>query len=406
MVEEGEATVPDVTQDFRVLLQAYGLKEPKAQTIAKYIADTGQPDIFDDPEALAEKLAKWPRDITPVTRATVLEHWGAQRGIHIPKELLKRIEAPDSEREKTAEGLARVQGGRLWSVDEDARGRPKLRLARKDETPLTLTEATGAMRQMGVDDEAPVVYNEQTGRHEPNWKSDFSKRFPQAAWLAAREQDRASAIGEEVDPFQQMMDQIAKTEMLKTAVGGGSAAVAPQSTVGEIIQGMRELREMEGGRASGPEWTSDPVQFMQVIDAAVERRMPKADAAAAEQVKDLRDEVKNLTEALRKAEMAKWEQQVTTLTNTVKELQEDMNKPRAAAGAGAADIILRGIDKMPDRSDFRAGFTELARALERGQQVNPRTPEQRREDLDSMEQNLTEDNELTKFENYWRFGAK
>jgi hypothetical protein len=83
MADENGKTVPDAVEDFAVLLKEYGVKEGKAKTIAKYIADTGQPDIFDDPEALLEKMIKWPRELNPLARVTILEHWGAQRGFNL-----------------------------------------------------------------------------------------------------------------------------------------------------------------------------------------------------------------------------------------------------------------------------------------------------------------------------------
>jgi hypothetical protein len=41
MADENGKTVPDAVEDFAVLLKEYGVKEGKAETIAKYIADTG-----------------------------------------------------------------------------------------------------------------------------------------------------------------------------------------------------------------------------------------------------------------------------------------------------------------------------------------------------------------------------
>jgi hypothetical protein len=29
------------------------------------------------------KLTKWPKELSPLARATVLEHWGAQRGFNL-----------------------------------------------------------------------------------------------------------------------------------------------------------------------------------------------------------------------------------------------------------------------------------------------------------------------------------
>ena len=43
-----EKTVPDAVDDFAALLQEYEIPEKTAFVIAKHIADTGEPDVFDD----------------------------------------------------------------------------------------------------------------------------------------------------------------------------------------------------------------------------------------------------------------------------------------------------------------------------------------------------------------------
>jgi len=87
--EPEEKEVPDAARDFELLLNDYGVT--KAPIIVKNIAATGSSDVFDDPKQLAKKLAKWPRDMAPMYRASILEHWLNSRGIILPEELLEEL---------------------------------------------------------------------------------------------------------------------------------------------------------------------------------------------------------------------------------------------------------------------------------------------------------------------------
>jgi len=84
-----EKEVPDAANDFELLLKDYGVK--RASIITKNIAATGSPNVFDDPKEMAKKLAQWPRDIAPMYRASILEHWMKSRGNILPEELLEEV---------------------------------------------------------------------------------------------------------------------------------------------------------------------------------------------------------------------------------------------------------------------------------------------------------------------------
>ena len=84
--EAEEKEVPDAANDFELLLNDYGVK--RAPIIVKNIAATGSPNVFDNPQEMAKKLARWSRDIAPMYRASILEHWFKSRGIILPEELL------------------------------------------------------------------------------------------------------------------------------------------------------------------------------------------------------------------------------------------------------------------------------------------------------------------------------
>lgn len=406
--EQSGIEAPDEREQFKQVLRQHRVRDDQAENIASYIAESSEGAVFEDPEALADKLGEFHDILDAVRRRRIVSHWFSKKGVEVPEEVLRGI-VPEKQRagaEREKELKRGIGEGRLWFVDTDKRGVPTLRPAKKDEPVMTLQEAQDAIRFMGGEEEAIVVFSDEQGRHVPNWKSDFVKKNPAAAWAAARAQDMAMASGEEQDPFKRMIDEMAKIEMLKTAIGGGTAVGALPSTVAEIFQGIRELDELRGGRTSGPEWASDPMQFLQTIQLVVQQMTPKVDSTASERIKMLEERLDAEREERRKAELARVAEQNVSLMNRVRDLEDEANKPRTATGATAADILGRLVDKIPGPGEVQKGFTEVARVIERGQQVTPRTLDQRREDLDSMEQNLTEDNELTKFENYWRFGVK
>lgn len=407
---EGEKKVPDAVEDFAALLKDYGVKEAKADTIAKYIGDTGQPDVFDDPEVLMEKLVKWPRELSPLARATILEHWGAQRGFTISPELLKKAEAPTEKREKEEEAKRKVEEGRFWFVEKDAKGVPDLRPAKKDETAMTMSEATEAMRRMTKPEEPITVWNEQLQRHMPNWNSDFVNKHPAAAWATAKEQDKAMAAGEERDPFEVMTEQMARFEAMKEVVGGKPPAPPEKSTVGELIEGLIKLDELRGGKTTTPEWMSDPLKFIDTMDKVVEKRMPKADEGAKEELKTLRQDFADLKEQLRKAELAERDKMIATLSKKLDDLTERVEHPLSTTGKTAYDLMESLInmakDKLPDKSDVRAIPGEIARAMKETERFIPRTQEQSEQELEGMATRLEGEKELIELENWWFFGEK
>ncbi|GAH66519.1 unnamed protein product, partial [marine sediment metagenome] len=84
-VPEEERVTPDVEADFLGLLKDYGVAEKAAKIVTKHIAETGTENVFEDPTQLLEKLVKFSRQIPPVTRKNILDHWTTARKIPVPE---------------------------------------------------------------------------------------------------------------------------------------------------------------------------------------------------------------------------------------------------------------------------------------------------------------------------------
>lgn len=153
-----EKEVPDAANDFELLLKDYGVK--RASIIVKNIAATGSPNVFDDPKEMAKKLAKWPRDIAPMYRASILEHWMKSRGNILPEELLEEVgmeEKEKKEKAKKKEAEKKQGEGAVWAVGVDESGTPKIRMIREETEPgVTLAEAKTAAKEIGKEREEPT----------------------------------------------------------------------------------------------------------------------------------------------------------------------------------------------------------------------------------------------------------
>lgn len=264
-----ERGVPDAANDFELLLKDYGVK--RASIIAKNITATGSPNVFNDPAEMAKGLAKWPRDIDPVHRQNILEHWFKSRGIVLPKELIEEVGMQEEDKKakaKKQEAEKKVAEGAVWTVDVDESGVPRIRMIKAETEPgVTLAEAKAAAKEIGKEREEPiVVYNEGLGRHMPNFKAPFVKQNPIAAWATAKQMDRAIAEGEPADPMDVWIEQQAKTAQFKEVMGL-TPEPKEKTPVSEIVSALKDLKAMadEGGATSLPDWVSDPVKFLETV---------------------------------------------------------------------------------------------------------------------------------------------
>ena len=280
MTEEKEnglekVEVPILQAEFSDHLLKYRVKREICATIAENVGEVGGPTVFEDPLALNERLRSWSQYIGSTLRRQILEHWFAVKGIHVSKEVAAKfgLTAAETKREgeKTRKKLKAAEGA-VWTVEIDDSGLPKIRMITDESEPgITLTEAKAAAKEIGKEREEPIVtYDEETGKHMPNFKSTFVKQNLSAAWATAKMMDRALAEGEAIDPMDVWIEQQAKLMQFKEMIGMGVGTEAREKgTVGEIVSALKDLQEMarEGKAGELPGWLSDPLQFIQTVKA-------------------------------------------------------------------------------------------------------------------------------------------
>jgi len=362
---ENETVIPDEIKDFVELLKDHEVKEGKAISIGKFISRTGSSEVFEQPEELANFLARYPRDLAPVQRRRILEQWFAEKGVSVPEELLTKtaMHPKDLDKaQKDEEKKKKVDEGTVWTVEVDDKGMPKIRMIKEAGEPgTTLEEATKAAKQIAKEfggEESVVVYNESLGKHMPNFKSDFVKNNLGVAWAAARQMDQAVATGEPIDPMDTFLEQMAKIESMKELVGAGRKEPETKGTVGEIISAIKELRTMSSEGKEMPEWMRDPVLFQKTVQELV----PKGDT---DTLKEVRDELTQMRGALHESELKHKDEQIGTLAeairsyrNEVSTLKSDMEKSKQITGRSAYDLLGDLITKVPDKEDIRQMVTE------------------------------------------------
>lgn len=382
MVENNasEATVPSEIADFVSLLVDHELKESKAIAIAKFISKTGSPEVFEKPEELAGFLNRYPRDLAPVQRRRVLEQWFSERGVTVPEELLTKtsLHPKDAlQAQKEEERKRKIASGALWTVALSEKGLPSVRMIRDASEPGTsLEEATKAARQIGKEvggAEALVSYNESLGKHMPNFKSDFVKQHPGAAWAVAKQMDKAMAEGETIDPMDSFIDQMAKIESMKELVGGRPEARG--GTMAEAIAAVKELRSLAG------------------------------DSGEAGALKELRAEITKLREDHYQSELKRRDEQNVELLSVIQgyrgeviRLRDEMEKNRMATGRTAYDLLGDLVEKVPSREDVK---TMVMEALGKGPKLLTRGAGERERMLEGMAANIEQAAELRSIEDWW-----
>jgi len=407
--EEEQLAVPDEIKDFVGLLKDHEVKEKGAISIAKFISKTGSPEVFEKPDELAGFLARYPRVLAPVQRRRILEQWFAEKGVVVPEELLIKTgmhpkEAEKEERRREKE--QKLNEEKVWTVDVDDKGIPKIRMIKDaDEPGTTLEGATKAAKQIGKEyggEEALLIYNETLGRHMPNFKSDFVKRNLAVAWAAAKQMDKAVTEGEVIDPMDTFLEQMAKIESMKELVGVNRKEPETKGTIGDIISAVKELRGMAEEKTELPEWMRDPVAFQKTIRELT----PQSEG---EGLKELRNEITKLREEQNEAEIKRRDEQINTLSSAIKgyrgeveTLKDKVEKSRQVAGKTAYDLLGDLVNKVPNREDVRQMVTEAVGKVPR---LLPRGTKEREKVLEGMTTGIEEAAAVKAVEDDWfRFG--
>jgi len=379
----GEKEVPDAARDFEALLNDYGVG--KASIIVKNIAATGGPAVFDTPKEMATKLAQWPRDLAPMYRASILEHWFKSRGIILPEELLEEVSMEAEEKkEKDRKVKAEKQRleGAVWTIDVDESGMPRIRMIKDETEPgVTLAEAKIAAKEIGKEHEEPtVIYNETLGKHMPNFKSAFVQQNLSVAWATARQMDKSLAEGETVDPMDVWLEQQAKMSQMKELLGVRAVPETNQRGMTEMIEAIKAL---QGIVLAPPPGNSGVVEELKTKLADLTQTIyDMREDSRKQEIATIRSSMEALAEAHKKQVEDLTIKMETIGKATVGRTEMDILHDIATEGIGLAKTELPGI-----RRDLKEAISSVAAPLSK-------TFEQREDRKNKFKQALDTDREI------------
>lgn len=412
--EAGIRTTPDVEADFIALLKDYGVAEKAAAVITKHIADTGTGNVFEQPRQLLEKLSKFPRQIPPVTRRNILDHWIAQNKIPVPEGYEEEAELPAEELRRRREGKAEAKysvdsetgairvalttdktaltweeaeqlsktlkkqfgEGRQVSYVYDAEANV-VRMAKENERGGTLEEAEKLKKMADKgrvnipDEEPPIIQDSTTGRWLINPKT---KNVLGMAYLAVSELNRAADKGEPIDPEEAFVRSQERAARLKELFGG-----TKETGLADTLKVLNEYGLLP----------------------------KKEDQAGSSKIETLEKRIDSLIEEKHKAELDRLADSNKDLSKRLDRVEEEAKTPRTSTAKGAGDLLSEMIAKMPDKSDIKAMTAEITKAIRgEGERIAPRPPGEQERELGEIEGKLKGQAELTKIENWLLFGEK
>lgn len=354
---EAERETPDAQADFEVLLKDYGIKEKRAGPIAKYIADTGSANVFENPEELLRKLAAFPRDIAPVTRRTVLEHWTAMRNIPTSPELFEQAEtsAEDlrlTKKQKEEESQKREEASQKYTVDDEG----NINVATKDQRPaLDWDEAEmlskrrqkaveeRRKKEKGSDDKPSPFITTSDGE----WTINPDAKLGLMEIMAWEGYQRGKGKGEDTDPLEYLARTGERLAALREALGIKGAGSGEGE--GGLVHTLNTLNALGLLRPDDSGLKENLATMRQAIETLREERR-KAELEAIEE--------------RHKAEMVKRDAQLQRATETIervsgaiKSLQDQMERGQRAKSEYdiLSDIISAAKGEIAGfRGDIRA----------------------------------------------------
>jgi hypothetical protein len=329
--KEPRRTTPDVESDFEALLKDYGLAEKAATIITKHIADTGTSKIFENPMELLQKLAKFPRQIPPVTRKNILDHWIAQNRIPVPKEYEADADKPAEELRRR--GPKEEAEESKYAVDTDS---GQIRVASTtDKTALTWDEADKLSK------------NIEKKSTEKERKSAEKERKS-----AAREVTKVTYIYDSVDKVVRMAKEgeqggtLEQAKELKNMAEEGKKGEPPDplEVMAQSAERVEALRKVFGGGSTLPAWMTDPVTFANAMKTVM--GVSGEDSAVKAAITAMQKTIEEMKEDRWQAQFDAQQKQLQDLTGVLNKTLEaigDMKKERV--GRTEMDIIHEIADK-------------------------------------------------------------
>jgi len=439
---EAERVTPDVEADFLGLLKDYGVAEKAAKIITKHIADTGSPDIFDDPRELLGKMAKFPRHVPPVTRKNILDHWVSTRNIPIPEGFEEEADL-SAEELKTRKGKGTAP--EKYSIDTDT-GAIKV-ASTTDKTALTWDEAEKLSREIKKDIEArekredvgkepafvvgehgawtlnpkaPIgfgefavfqMYQDSLKRGEPiDPVEELTKREEQSARL--KEAMGVKTGGEDTEMT--MLDKLDKLGMLKKGEGEGGL-LAQLDSLGLLrksgeegrdtqIDMLSQLDQLGLLRKTGEEGGSSQIAMLSQLDQLGLLKKP-GEGEGSQTILALQTEVKELRESLQKQEMDNIKNVMVSLSNQLGELRKEMSNQGKLEGRYALmDKTISTIDSQ--LSGIRSDVKPLVMAAGGGtSEPRKKSPEEKAKIAKGLKEAVVLEKEARQLEDELLFGG-
>lgn len=415
--EELQRPTPDVEADFEALLKDYGVPEKAALIVTKHIADTGSDRVFESPMELLEKLAKFPRQIPPVTRKNILDHWIAQNKIPVPEEYETEAEKPAEEIRRRGAKVEKEEA--KYAVDTDTGA---IRVASTtDKTALTwdeaeklsqktekkLAEKTKKESEKG-EKKVTYVYDSDAKTVRMAKEGETGGTLEQAKELKKMAEE-GKGKGEEESPFivgeegLWMLNPKARItglelmafESIRKAQERGEP-VDPIEMLGKAGEKMKIYREaLGGGEGKLPEWMTDPVKFIETVERI--SGGGKGDEALKQQVTSLEKTLTDMREQRYKEQIESQQKAISTLTDKVGELSDlvaDLKRP--VTGRTEMDLLhevaTEGIGVI--KTELPGFRRDIRDALAGGALPAPKTAKEREDRTAKLRQAVQTDKEV------------
>jgi len=346
---DGEQTIEytDTQLQFLELIKKYPVKNP--ETVVDYVSSQGE-TVLEEPTELAQALSEC--EITPVRRRQILKHWFANQGVDVPEPILKQATMSTENKAIVAERETKRE--EKYSVDTET-GAIKV-ASTTDKTALTWDEAEKLSAKIKKDieerekREAKAEAKEKAeakageGDKEPpfilngegNWILNPKAKMTGMDLLAYDALTRSQAKGETRTPLEILKDQAKDIETLRSVFGAGGGGRGPIDSVEDLIKLKSLLGADEDTKA---------------LLSGIYKRLSEGGEGKgeSEDVKALRDELKDLNKKLEEKEREKLTDQITGLQNEMSSIRGELTKARTEASAkNEYGIMSEGL-KVVDR---------------------------------------------------------
>lgn len=412
-VPEEERVTPDVEADFLGLLKDYGVAEKAAKVVTKHIAETGTADVFEDPKQLLEKLAKFPRQIPPVTRKNILDHWTASMHIPVPEGFEEEVKLSDEEL-KTRKGKGTAP--EKYSVDTDTGA---IKVASTSDKALTWDEAeklskdaVARAKREGGDE--PIFVLGETG----TWTLNPKAKVGTSEFAVFQMYQDSLRKGEPIDPVEELTKREEQMARLKDAMGVKHEGADSEITLLDKLDklGMLKKGEAEGGllaqldslgllRKPGEEGRSSQIDMLTQLSTLGFLKTSGGEGESS-RITALMEDIKELRESLQKSEMDNLKSSLSSLTTSLSELRKEIaNGGRLEGRYALMEKAMATIDNQ--LSGIRSDAKPLLASIGGGGGVPVRrSPEEKAKISKGLKEAVALEKEAKELEDELLFGGK